>query len=259
LTELEAAQAKAAFDAYGSDLYNATLVKSWQQRVGAKPDGIPGPETRRLLAEATRPTNGLAHCTVDAGIVEKVLRAIGTPGTRASAHAPRLARAMADYGITTPLRAAHFLAQIAHESANLRYMEEIATGAAYEGRRDLGNTQAGDGRRFKGRGPLQVTGRANYKRLADHLKAKGEPDWDVVSKPELVAGVHAFTAAGEWWQRNQASRVSDEGDTLRAVQKVSRLVNRGNANAPKPANHEAERVALFKLVAKALREAGAWT
>jgi putative chitinase len=69
---------------------------------------------------------------------------------------------MIKYGITSPLQMAHFIAQLGHESASLLYCEEIASGAAYEGRTDLGNTQPGDGRRYKGRGLIQLTGRANY-------------------------------------------------------------------------------------------------
>lgn len=69
---------------------------------------------------------------------------------------------MVKYGITTPLQMAHYIAQLGHESMSFLYTEELASGAAYEGRKDLGNKVAGDGRRFKGRGLIQLTGRANY-------------------------------------------------------------------------------------------------
>jgi predicted chitinase len=71
------------------------------------------------------------------------------------------------YEIDTRLRVAHFLAQIIHEAAGLSTTEEFASGAAYEGRKDLGNVNPGDGRLYKGRGLLQLTGRANYKRLGE--------------------------------------------------------------------------------------------
>lgn len=70
--------------------------------------------------------------------------------------------ALAEFQINTPARVTAFLAQVAHESGQFRYMRELASGMAYEGREDLGNTEQGDGVRFKGRGPIQITGRKNY-------------------------------------------------------------------------------------------------
>src|SRR5215207_4028683 len=70
---------------------------------------------------------------------------------------------IAQGGIDTPLRLSHFMAQLAHESAHFGVTREFASGAAYEGRLDLGNTQRGDGRKYRGRGLIQTTGRANYR------------------------------------------------------------------------------------------------
>ena len=81
------------------------------------------------------------------------------------------------FGITTPLRAVHYLAQVFHESFKLYYTEEIASGANYEGRKDLGNIYKGDGVRFKGRGFLQITGRANYKAHGLPSRVVGAESW----------------------------------------------------------------------------------
>lgn len=90
------------------------------------------------------------------------------------------------YGILdTGLRLAHFMGQCGHESGGFRYMEEIASGAAYEGRADLGNAQAGDGKRFKGRGPIQLTGRANYRRVGRKIGIDLESHPDMVSHPSV--------------------------------------------------------------------------
>ncbi|MNH49226.1 Chitinase class I [compost metagenome] len=140
------------------------------------------------------------------------------------------------YGILdTGLRLAHFMGQCAHESGGFRYMEEIASGAAYEGRADLGNTQPGDGRRYKGRGPIQTTGRANYRRDGRALGIDLERHPQLLSIPSM--GLLASTL---FWSRMGLNTYADQDNGAAC----SRGVNRGNPKSVKAANHEAERAAL---------------
>ena len=105
---------------------------------------------------------------------------------------------MPKYGIDTDKEVAAFIAQIGHESGQLRYVEELASGSAYEGRKDLGNIQKGDGKRFKGRGLIQITGRANYTQLSKDL---GE---DFIKNPELLSTPkYAVQSACWFWNKNK--------------------------------------------------------
>lgn len=120
------------------------------------------------------------------------------------------------FGITTPLRMAHFLAQIAHESVEMKYTKEIASGKAYEGRKDLGNTQKGDGVRYKGRGLIQITGRANYKRYADYC------GYDVVAKPELLERLPGAVKSAMWyWQMRGLNELADNDEFVKITKRIN--------------------------------------
>lgn len=135
---------------------------------------------------------------------EQLQRAIPYSGARAHSFAAPLTAAMLEFGIDTPLRQAAFLAQVAHESGSLRYTLEIASGDAYEGRGDLGNLQPGDGRRFKGRGLLQITGRANYARCGTGLGL------DLLRSPELLESpAGACRSAGWYWKVRNLNQYAD--------------------------------------------------
>lgn len=126
----------------------------------------------------------------------------------------------ARFDIVTPARLRFFLSQIAHESGGLQWLCEIASGAAYEGRKDLGNTCKGDGVKFKGAGAIQLTGRANYQALAVYLKDERVIDEGCV----YVASHLPFTSAGFWWYRNGMNALCDRGAT---VEQITRRVNGG--------------------------------
>ena len=122
------------------------------------------------------------------------------------------------FGINTPLRAVHYLAQVFHESAALRYTEEIASGKAYEGREDLGNTQKGDGVKFKGRGFIQITGRANYQAYANSEYCVG----DLMKHPEWLSKSPGNQKASMWfWKTKRLNELADKDDIRAITKKVN--------------------------------------
>lgn len=128
-----------------------------------------------------------------------------------------------DYGITTAHRVAAFLATIAVESGELRYSEELASGSAYEGRKDLGNTQRGDGRKFKGRGKIQLTGRSNAQAYTNYLKkSRHLPFVDFISEPKMLAQEPYATDSAAWfWQSKRLNAFADQGDFLATQTRVN--------------------------------------
>lgn len=125
---------------------------------------------------------------------------------------------MSIYGIDTPLRIAHFLSQTLHESGGFRWVKELASGKAYEGRKDLGNIQKGDGVRYKGRGLIQLTGRTNYKAFLEWFG--GAPD--VCSRPDLVEQPNlSVLAAVFFWSTKGINVLADRDDVLAVTKRIN--------------------------------------
>lgn len=140
------------------------------------------------------------------------LKQIAPTASNISLLLPLINSAMDKYSIDTKLRQSHFIAQILHESGALRYTEEIASGEAYENRLDLGNRVKGDGKKFKGRGLIQLTGRANYAAYGKYLGV------DLESNPVLVATDYVADVAGWFWKKRNLNYYADFDD-LKAVTK----------------------------------------
>jgi predicted chitinase len=136
---------------------------------------------------------------------------------------PRLKQVMANRHIDTPLRQAHFLAQVGHESGEFRFRAEIANGEAYQGRVDLGNLQPGDGRKFKGRGLIQLTGRANY---GEYGRAIGR-EAELLDKPELVETDPELCVdvAGWFWAKRNLNNLADVDDLTSLTRRVNGGLN----------------------------------
>ncbi len=215
-------------------------VIAFQRAAELKPDGIVGPQTIRALQAAVaekaepRTQGGM----VTAGLLSALSRSCGAFAS------PVVVQGIADNaewieegGIDTPGRVAEFLAQACLETDYFRVLEEYASGAAYEGRKDLGNVVAGDGKRFKGRGIFQCTGRDNYSRYGKRLGV------DLIKEPALAARPDiSVRVAVLYWNDKGLNAYADRGDT----RAISRAINRGNPKAKLAANHEADRIKIAK-------------
>jgi putative chitinase len=168
--------------------------------------------------------------------VDQLKKILPLSGRRAATFCQPLNDAMREFDINTPERQASFIAQVGHESGQFVYVREIASGAAYEGRKDLGNTHPGDGVRYKGRGLLQITGRDNYIACGHALGL------DLLANPELLeTPVNAARSAAWFWRTHGLNELADAGDQIA----VTRRVNGGK-------NGLAERLAYFDVAAKVL-------
>lgn len=161
---------------------------------------------------------------------------------RADLFLPFLNAAMDEFNIDTAKRQAAFLAQLAHESAELRYVKEIASGEAYEGRADLGNTFPGDGVKYKGRGLIQITGRDNYTAVMLAL------DLDCLEHPEVLeTPENACRSAAWWWKNHGLNTLADQGEYL----KISKTINGVNRKTGLPNGWE-DRQRYYAVACKTL-------
>lgn len=123
------------------------------------------------------------------------------------------------FQINTPVRIRHFISQISHESGGGKWMKELASGDAYEGRKDLGNTEIGDGRKYKGAGFIQLTGRANYSAFAKYMN-----DPKIMDGVDYVALNYPATSAGYFWMTKKLNTLADSGAS---VEDITKIVNGG--------------------------------
>ena len=188
-------------------------VKEWQSKNGLTADGIVGDASWSKLFGSTPVSNVV--------IPSSEFKLENLKGHIPDSVIAQIPDTAAKFNITNNLRLAHFLSQCAHESGDFKWVVEFASGKAYEGRKDLGNTQPGDGVKFKGRGFIQLTGRVNY---ADFSKFCNE---DCVTYPDLVSTKYPMMSAAYFFNKNNLWKICDLGSTDEVVEKVSRRVNGG--------------------------------
>ena len=171
---------------------------------------------------------------------QQLLQILPNAGPVAGVFVPVLNAAMGHYQIVGTKRVAAFIAQIGHESGQLKYVKEIwgptAAQAKYEGRKDLGNTVAGDGSKYRGRGLIQITGRANYMACGEALGL------DLIKQPELLEKPqHACMSAAWFWATKGLNTLADADQ----FDKITRRINGGQ-------NGAADRQALYARALKVL-------
>ena len=171
---------------------------------------------------------------------QQLLQILPNAGRSAGVFVPALNTAMTRYAIVNRLRIAAFIAQVGHESGQLRYVREIwgptAQQAGYEGRADLGNTVKGDGFKYRGRGLIQITGRANYAACGEALGL------DLVNQPELLEQPQYAAMSAAWfWSTKGLNTLADQG----RFAKITRRINGGLTG-------QDDRQALYDKVLKVL-------
>ena len=233
-TDVKNAQIKLAELGYNigrggtSNLKNLKIINNAQTKPSEirGVDGIKGKNTTAAIKEFQKDNNLLVTGNLDASTVA----ALSNPKkptlkmddkkystTEQNDNMRRVRNEAIKQGITG-LELVSLMSQVAHESADFKRTEEYASGSAYEGRKDLGNTQKGDGVKYKGRSFIQITGKSNYKKIGDKLGL------DLINNPTLLEDPDtAARATVEWWKDNVQPLVGDFSD----VERVTKIINGG--------------------------------
>lgn len=171
--------------------------------------GNPGPSSTHDYFDENLPPDGMLT-------IDQLIAIAPTTKNAAALYVPLYKSAFAEFGMVSTKQKKAFVAQTLHESGRLVYTKEIASGSAYEGRSDLGNTQPGDGMKFKGRGLIQITGRANYAKVAAALGI------DCVKNPALLEEpANAVRASAWWWKNNGCNALAEAGDFTALTRKIN--------------------------------------
>jgi putative chitinase len=237
-------------------------VKAWQAANGLAADGVVGPATwAKLMGESAQSapaviTEPAPVATVGGLKLEKL------KGHIPDAVIAQIPDTAAKFNINTPLRLAHFLAQCGHESGGFRVTQENLNYSAkglmgifkkyfptqqlaeayqrqpqkiankvYASRMDNGSEASGDGFKFRGRGYIQLTGRANYTAFG---KAINE---DIANNPDVVSGKYALLSAAWFWSKNGLNTLADGGASDQVVTSITKRVNGGTIGLPDRIKH----------------------
>ena len=233
-------------------------VKEWQSANGLTADGLVGDGTWAKMFGSDAPASPAPAPTASAGNLNL---------SKLKGHIPDAVIAMipdtaAKFGINTPLRLAHFLAQCGHESGGFRATQENLNYSAkglmgifkkyfptaalanayqrnpqkiankvYASRMGNGNEASGEGYKFRGRGYIQLTGKENYTAFG---KAINE---NIIANPDVVSSKYALLSAAWFFSKNGLHRMADEGASDQVVTKITKRVNGGTIGLPDRIKH----------------------
>lgn len=228
-------------------------VKGWQSAHGLTPDGIVGDATWAKMFAPVVETPAPAPIVAPAPTIAPVLNIEKLKGHIPQSIIDQIPDTAARFGITTPLRLAHFLSQASHESGGFRafsenlnynakglcgifrkYFPSVTIALQYErkpekiankvyaSRMGNGNEASGEGWKYRGRGALQTTGKSNYQDFANFMQMP-----EIMSNPDLVATKYALASAAFFFKKNSLWSICDQGASDEVVKKLTKRINGG--------------------------------